>query len=375
MSVALTAQPILCSNPNFENVAISGELEAALRRVIARGLLILGPEVEAFESEFAAFCEAKHAVGVANGTDAIELALRACGVQPGDEVLAPSHTAVATAVGIERAGAKPVFVDVDPTTRCVTVETLKKGLGSDTKAVVAVHLYGQPCPIHEILEWCGHEGLTLIEDCAQAHGARSNGSRVGTVGDAGAFSFYPTKNLGALGDGGAVLTSNESVAERIRELRQYGWKRRYVSDSQGVNSRLDELQAAFLRIKLARLEANNERRREIAREFTRRLFDLPVRLPFETSTDEHVFHLYVAEVENREALLAHLKDDGILAGIHYPMPIHLQPAYQNGRRAADLSVTERLANEVISLPIYPELSEDQQEMVIQSLRRFWEGKR
>ena len=295
------------------------------------------------------------------GTDAVLLALRACGVRSGDHVVTVSHTAVATVSAIELAGAAPILVDVDPTTYNVDVGHLATVLrgpeGKSVKAIVAVHLYGQPADIEEVCRLGRDRGVPVIEDCAQAHGAGVGGRFVGTFGDIGAFSFYPTKNLGALGDGGAVVTDSPDLDRQLRLLRQYGWSQRYISDVSGTNSRLDELQAAILRVKLRYLERDNDRRRAIAGRYARLLGHSGVTLPIESTGTRHVYHQYVIAVDGRDDLRAALKRDGIETSILYPVPVHLQPAYRKRIAHGPMEQTERLASRILSLPMFPELTD------------------
>jgi dTDP-4-amino-4,6-dideoxygalactose transaminase len=333
--------------------------EAAMRRVFARGWFVLGPEVEAFEVEFAAYHGAKHAIGVASGTDALELALRAAGLGPGDEAITVAHTAVATVCGIERAGARPVLVDIDPRSYTIDPRAVEAAITPRTRAIVPVHLYGQPADLPALVGIARRHDLCLIEDCAQAHGARHGGRLVGTLGDLGAFSFYPTKNLGAFGDGGAVLTDDAALAARLRRLRDYGQAERYHHAERGVNSRLDELQAALLRVKLAHLDEHNAERRRLAACYLAGLcgVGLPRAVPDET-TAEHVYHLFAVRHPERDRLRARLNALGVETFIHYPIPIHLQPAYADlGYRAGSLPITERVAREVFSLPLFVGLGE------------------
>lgn len=353
---------ILCSNPRQQYVAHREEIDAAIARVLANGRYVLGPEVEAFEAEFAAYCGVAHAVGVGSGTEALHVALAALGVGAGDEVITTSHTAVATASAIRLAGATPVFVDIEPRTYTVDPKLVANAITPRTKAIVPVHLYGEPADLDPILA----TGIPILEDCAQAHGARYHGRRVGSFGALGAFSFYPTKNLGAIGDGGMVVTNSPDLARRLRLLREYGWAERYVSSTDGWNTRLDELQAAILRVKLRHLDDDNARRRELASRYDRALVDL-VTTPVVRAACEHVFHLYVVASERRDALQQHLRDSGVGALVHYPVPVHLQPAYATG---AKLPITEHAAQTVLSLPMYPELTEDEQQAVIDAVRSF-----
>lgn len=348
------------------------EIDEVVSRVLKGGWYILGSEVDQFEQEFASYCQVSHAVGVASGTDAILLALKACGIGPGAEVITVSHTAVATVAAIELSGARAVMVDVDAETYTIDPRLVEAAITPETRAILPVHLYGQPAEMERLSEIARQNGLFLIEDCAQAHGARYRGKVVGSMGHVAAFSFYPTKNLGAFGDGGMVVTSDPDLDLRLRQLRQYGWQQRYISERRGYNSRLDELQAAILRVKLRHLDAFNKRRRGIAEVYQRRLSDAPVLLPQEADECEHVYHLYVIQSERRDALQAHLQASGIGAAIHYPVPVHRQPAYDAlGYRPGSLPVTESLASHILSLPMYPEMTSEQADIVAESIRQFW----
>jgi dTDP-4-amino-4,6-dideoxygalactose transaminase len=354
--------PIAVFDPRPQYRALKAELDAAVARVLERGWFIQGEEHNAFEAEFAAFCGARHGIGVANGTDAIRIALQALGVGPGDEVVTVANAGVPPVVPIVEIGARPVFVEVDPSTRTLDPSRLERALTPRTRAVLAVHLYGHPADLDAILELTRPRGVKLVEDCAQAHGATYKGRRVGSLGDAAAFSFYPTKNLGAYGDGGMVMADDEAVADRARLLRGYGWRRRYVSEIHGINSRLDELQAAILRVKLRHLDAANEARRARARRYAERLSG--VAPPVERPWAQHVYHLYVIEVDDRDALRTALAERGVGSDVHYPVPTYLQRAYLDlGVGPGMLPVTERLSDHVLSLPIYPELTLDQVDRV------------
>jgi dTDP-4-amino-4,6-dideoxygalactose transaminase len=334
--------------------SIREEIDAAIARVLERGWFILGPEVEAFEAEFAAYCGARYGIGVGSGTEALHLALWACGVGPGDEVITVAHTAVPTINAISLTGARPVFVDVDPTTYTMDPAAAAAAVTPRTRALLPVHLYGHPADMAPLRELAERHGLWLIEDAAQAHGARYRGARVGTLGHLAAFSFYPTKNLGAYGDGGMVVTNDATLAERVRRLRNYGQSDRYHHEVLGLNSRLDELQAAVLRVKLRHLDAWTAARRERAARYPAALARaIP---PTEAPWAQHVYHLYVVRVPQRAAVQEALARAGIGTLIHYPVPAHLQRAYAFLDVArGSLPVTERLAEEVLSLPLYPEL--------------------
>lgn len=362
---------ILCSNPKAQYEAHKTAIDSAIARVLTKGRYILGEEVAAFESEFASYIGVEHAVSCANGTDALVLALAACEIGPGDEVITVSHTAVATVAAVERCGASPVLVDIDLASYTLDPSKLAAAITPSTKAIIPVHLYGHPADLRPMLELARQRNLYVIEDCAQAHGARYNGKRVGSLGDIAAFSFYPTNNLGAIGDGGAVVTNKASLAERARLLRQYGWAERYVSHLRGWNSRLDELQAAILRVKLRSLDSDNASRRRIAARYSEALKGCDLVLPSCYANAEHVYHLYVVRSRQRDALQKHLVEKQIGALVHYPVPVHLQPAYAGRLKGADqLPESERAAREVLSLPIYSELTEFDVQQVITAITRF-----
>jgi len=364
---------ILQSDPKANYLAHKREIDEAIQQTLDGGWYILGRQVSDFESEFAGYLGAKHCVGVANGTDALHLALRAIGVGAGDAVITVAHTAVATVAAIEMTGAIPLLVDIDPATFTISPEWVEDAIKSHCdqlhiKAIMPVHLYGHPADMRAICDTARRYELKVVEDCAQAHGATIHsmgGLKVGVFGDAAAFSFYPTKNLGALGDGGAVVTNDPEVAGRVRLSREYGWRERYVSDIAGFNSRLDELQAAVLRVKLKYLDEENARRKEIARIYDDRLAPTSLRLPKRLGGVESVYHQYVARCEERDRLRERLREHGVSALIHYPVPVHLQPAYQNRvpvHRGA-LPITERAARQVLSLPMHPQLSDIQVDRV------------
>ncbi len=358
------SQLIPQTDPGANYRAHRQEIDAAIARVLDLGWYILGEEVRAFEQEFARFVGAADAVGVGSGTDALVIALRAVGVQPGQHVITVAHTAVATVAAVELAGAVPILVDIDPATYCIDPNQVQSALamaaerGQHVAAIVPVHLYGHPAPVEQIMAVAEAHGVAVVEDCAQAHGATIGGRAVGTFGAAAAFSFYPTKNLGALGDGGAVVSCDRGIAERARLLREYGWRERYVSSLAGTNSRLDELQAAALRVKLPHLAAENERRRAIAARYNRLLAESCAVLPNHADHLRHVYHQYVVRVADRDAVRGQLRDLGVGTLVHYPVPVHLQPAYA-GRIATPFGMehTERAALEIMSLPIFPELSD------------------
>ncbi len=353
-------------------VAQKEQIDTAVAGVLASGWYILGQEVRQFEEEFAAFCQSPHAIGVASGTDALLLALKAFDIGPGDEVITVAHTAVATAAAIKLCGARPVFVDIDPVTYTINPALIEERITRQSRAIIPVHLYGHPADMDQILAVAHSHSLHVIEDNAQAHGARYKNQLVGSLGDAGAFSFYPTKNLGAIGDGGAIICNRQKTAARLLALRQYGWHRRYVSEEVGYNSRLDELQAAILRVKLRTLEANNRLRQRAAKLYNHLLAGSPLQLPQESPNCEHVYHLYVVQSAERDDLQEFLSEKGIGTAIHYPVPIHLQTAYQDDNcPPGSLPVTEKLAGRILSLPMFPQISEAQVTAVAEAIRAFY----
>jgi dTDP-4-amino-4,6-dideoxygalactose transaminase len=359
---------------NAQYAAIRPEIDAAMQRVLARSAFIGGEDHRQFETEFAAYCEAKACAGVGNCTDALYLTLRALGIGPGHEVITVAHTFIATAEAISLTGAQPVFVDVREDTMQMDADSLPAAITSRTRAVIPVHLYGQPCQMDRILEIARHYRLKVIEDAAQAHGARWQGQRVGTLGDAGCFSFYPGKNLGAYGDAGAVVSQDEKLVRRVRMLANHGRLEKFNHEIEGVNSRLDGLQAAVLRVKLRYLDQWNEARRRHAARYLEGLRGAGLILPVTHPSAAPVWHMFVIRVPDRERLQAHLKEWGIATGIHYPLPLHLQPAYRHLEiPKGALPVTERLADEVISLPMYPELSDAMVSHVVGAVRSALSG--
>jgi len=357
------------ANPREQYLARKAEIDSAISRVLDAGRYILGYEVKAFEQEFASYLGVLHAIGAGSGTEALHLALAACDIKPGDEVITVSHTAVATVAAIELTGATPVFVDIEPRTYTLDPAKLEAAITSRTRVVIPVHLYGHPADMNAITEVARKRNLRVIEDCAQAHGA-IDGRRVGIHGDAGCFSFYPTKNLGAIGDGGMVVTKDGVIASKVRLLREYGWKERYKSEIPGWNSRLDEIQAAILRVKLRYLDADNSARTLIAQEYSRTLADTGLVLPVVREGVTPVWHQYVVRSDHRDALQAYLQENGVATLIHYPFPIHLQPAYQGRLAVSSLPETEQAAREVLSLPVYPELKQAEVQRVINLIRSF-----
>ncbi len=349
---------------------IAAEIQAAIGGTLERSDFILGEQVDLFEEEFARYIGTRHAVGVGSGLAALELALRAYGIGPGDEVIVPANTFIATVLAVSAVGARPVLVDVDPATYNLDPAALAAAITPRTRAILPVHLYGQPADLEPILAIAERHHLVVIEDAAQAHGATYAGRRVGAWGHAAAFSFYPAKNLGAYGDAGMVVTSDAGMAEKIRQLRNYGQRVKYEHVVAGTNSRLDTLQAAVLRVKLRHLDEWNAARREHAAAYRVLLADLPVELPAAAEKVVHVYHLYVIQLGNREQVQEALRAHGVSTGIHYPIPIHLQQACAHlGYRRGNFPVTERAAARILSLPIYPEMTRAQREHVAAALEQ------
>ena len=359
---------IFCANPKAQYLPYKDKIDAAIRSVLDSGTYILGEQVSLFEKEFAEYLGAGFAVGCGSGTDALVLALKALDIGAGDEVIVPSFTATPTVAAVVMAGATPVYVDIEPDYYTIDPVCVEDACTERTKAIIAVHLYGQAAAMDELIAIAERRGLRLIEDCAQAAGASYRGRRLGTIGDIGCFSFFPTKNLGAIGDGGAVVCRDESLAERLRRLRQYGWDKNRVSTEPGINSRLDELQAAVLRVKLQYLDADNARRRDLAALYSSELYDKGLSFPVVREDSEHVFHLYVVRSKRRRVLMQHLASKGIHVGVHYPVPAHQQPAYAGKKRiASSMAVTDRIVQEVLSLPIYPELQKGVATLIFQAV--------
>ena len=345
------------------------EIDAAVSGVLESGWYILGPEVEAFEAEWAAYCDAKHAVGLANGLDALTLALRALDIGPGDEVIVPSNTYIATWLAVSGVGATPVPVEPDQATHNIDPARIEAAITSRTRALLPVHLYGQPADMDPILNIAKRHGLRVIEDAAQAHGARYKGQRIGAHGDIVCWSFYPGKNLGALGDAGAITTDDTALAERVALLRNYGSRQKYVNEEAGVNSRLDPIQAAVLRVKLEVLDEWTERRRAVATAYTVGMAQSDVILPHVPDWAEPAWHLYVVRTSDREALQDRMTEAGIGTLIHYPIPPHMQKAYTNMEIMPEaLPLARNLASEVLSLPMGPQLSLDQVQNIVNALK-------
>jgi dTDP-4-amino-4,6-dideoxygalactose transaminase len=351
--------------------SIAGDIDQAVARVLSSANFILGEDVSLFEAEFAEYCETAFCVGLDSGTSALELALRACDVGPGAEVITVANTFIATASAIAFTGARPVLVDADLATYGMNVEAVARAITPNTRAIIPVHLFGQPVDMAPLLELARRRNIHVIEDACQAHGAEYHGKRVGSLADIGCFSFYPGKNLGAYGDAGALVTHDPAIAERVRMLRDYGQTRKYHHKFIGYNRRLDTLQAAVLRVKLPKLDSWNSARARHAETYNALLADAPVVTPITANGRTHVNHLYVIRLRERDKLQAYLQDRGIATGIHYPVPIHLQEAYAHlGYRRGDFPVTEQCADQMLSLPMYPELTQDQIRYVACAVREF-----
>lgn len=349
---------------------IQGEIDKAVQQVLESGQFILGPNVAALEQEVATYLELKHAVGVASGTDALVLALRALEIGPGDEVIVPTYTFFATAEAVMQVGATPVFVDIEGDTYCLDVRQVAERITGRTKAVVPVHLYGHPANMAPLLELAQSYGLRVIEDNAQAFGAECSGRKTGAWGDVACLSFFPSKNLGAYGDGGMVVPRDGEVAERVRVLRTHGWRKKYYPEVTGYNSRLDEVQAAVLRVKLRHIDKWNESRRRLANWYAERLSDLGITAPYEAPYARHVYHLYVIRVMKRDRVRQYLKEAGIASGIYYPQPLHLtKPFRPLGYEVGDFPVAEQASQETLALPLYPEMAGGQLQEVVTTLDR------
>lgn len=359
------------ANPLAQTRRFEAEISSAILRVLASGQYVLGPEVESFEAEFAEFTGTGYAIGVANATDALAIALRALDIGPGDEVITVSMTAVATVAAIRMVGATPVLVDVDPDFYTIAPSAISAAISPRTRAVIPVHLYGQPADMESIEEICSKHGIPLIEDASQAHGAIIFGKRVGSIGLIGVFSCYPTKNLGAIGDAGVITTNDPVLAQRLRRLRQYGWESRNWSIESGVNSRLDEIQAAILRVKIRSIVRDNAIRGQVAARYLHELSELRVLLPKVRPDAYHVWHLFVIRVSEREHVQTQLLKLGVSTSIHYPFPIHVQEAYRDHVVIPNsLKVTEDLSASVLSIPMFPELLQTEIDTVIAALSRL-----
>ena len=344
---------------------IEEELRAAFQRVLQNSSFILGPEVERFEADFAAYCGTAHCIAVNNGTSALQLALASLGIGPGDEVITVSHTFIATAEAVSAVGARPVFVDIDPLSYCMAPDLMEAAITSRTRAIIPVHLYGQTADMDPILEIAGTHGIPVIEDACQAHGAEYKGRRAGSLGRAACFSFYPGKNLGACGEGGAVTTNDPEIAQRIRMGRDHGSIKKYEHRFAGHNMRMEGVQGAILSIKLRHLDRWNEMRRATALRYAARIDDDQVTLPQQLEARKHVYHLYVVQTDDRDGLRRQLANAGVDTGLHYPIPLHLQEAYRHlGYGQGDFPVTERIKDRILSLPMYPGITEEAIEHVV-----------
>jgi dTDP-4-amino-4,6-dideoxygalactose transaminase len=351
--------------------SIRNDIHSAMENVLSNGRFVLGEESYLFEKEFARYCGVDHCIGVGSGTDALHLSLRALEIGPGDEVITAANTFIATAFAISYTGAKPVFTDVKRTDYNIDVDLIEDSITQRTKAIIPVHLYGQPADMDGIMLLAKKYNLRVIEDACQAHGAQYKGLRVGSIGDIGCFSFYPGKNLGAYGDGGAIITNDAGLAEKIRMLRQYGERVKYVHPILGYNSRLDTLQAAVLLTKLRYLDQWNEKRRNVAEVYRDRLSDTDVTVPVEKSEVRHVYHLFVIEHKRRDDLLAALREKHIFCGIHYPIPLNQQKPYSSAKTIPkNVPVASEISKNILSLPMFPEISESQIELVVKAIRNF-----
>ena len=374
MQSAVTAPSIPLLRLDPADPALLEELLEVVGRVASTGAFTMGHELEAFEAEFAAYCETDHAIGVSSGTEALVLALRALEIGPGDEVIVPANSFIATAEAVSLAGATPRLVDVDPETHLITAAAVQAAIGPRTRCVIPVHLMGSTVDMAPLMEVARAAGLHVVEDCAQAHGARVDGRRVGTFGDLGCFSFYPTKNLGAWGDGGGVVSADAALADRVRLLRSHGEGPRYHHSMVGTTARLDALQAALLRVKLRRLDGWNEDRRRVGAALREGLVGTGLELPEAASVaGDHVYHLFIVRTERREALRAFLGERGVATAVHYPIPIHLTGAYEDlGMGPGSLPAAERLAETICTLPLSPMMTDDEVERVIAAVRDFSE---
>jgi len=367
---------IQSADPKASYLAHKEALDKIVTDILESGSYIMGPKVKLFEENFAKYNDTKYCTGVANGTDAIQLALRACAINPGDFIMTVSHTAVATVSAIVWMGAVPVLVDINDTYTIdpqKAEETLRKDTSKKIKAMISVHLYGNPADMEILNNLAERYNIIHIEDCAQAHGALIKEKKTGSMGICGTFSFYPTKNLGAFGDGGAIITNDQDISNRLKLLQQYGWKKRYISEEIGYNSRLDELQAAILDYKLTWLDVWNDRRRKIAEMYKEALSQLPIELPVETEGNKHVYHQFVIRLNERNALQKYLKAKKITTSILYPLPVHLQPGYSKLyiRGEGGMFFTEKIAKEILCLPVYPELADADVIRVIEDINSFF----
>lgn len=363
---------ILFGDLKKQYLVIKDKIDAAGKKVFNKGWFILGREVKNFEKEFAEYCGIKHCLGVANGLEALQISLMALGVGRGDEVITTPLTAMATSLAIIQVGAKPIFVDIDPKSFNLDAGKIEQAITKKTKAIMPVHLYGQMASIEEIMKIAAKHNLLVIEDCAQAHGAEYKGKKAGSFGACGAFSFYPSKNLGAYGDGGCIITNNKKLAEKIRALRDYGQSGRYNHLYLGLNSRLDELQAAILRVKLRYLDAWNKKRKQLAKIYNRQLSKIGTVVPAELKNYFHIYHLYVIRTGKRDELVKYLFKNGIQAGVHYPKLVYQQPAYKDfSKEIISCPIAEKCCREIVSLPLYPELTVKQVEYICDVIKKFF----
>lgn len=372
-TASITGRKILVSDLKRGYGSWGGSISKAVERVLESGWYILGRECEAFEEEFADYCGSRYAIGVASGTEAIQLSLMSLSIGRGDDVITAPNTAIPTAMAIAAAGARPRFVDVCADTFNMDISRLEAAITKNTRAIVPVHLYGNPCRMKELMDIARRHNLYIIEDACQAHGAARGSRRTGTFGDLGAFSFYPTKNLGACGDGGAIVTDNKKLAGKLRLMRNYGQKTRYLCEEAGINSRLDEIQAAILRVKLRYLDRFNMRRREIARLYARYLEGVDqIGLPVADKDAEHVFHLFVVKCSRRNSLMEYLAANNVETQVHYPIPLHLQKAFKGlGYRKGDFPCAEKLSAGILSLPVFPEMKDGEVRRICRLIRNFY----
>ena len=360
------------ANPKAQYLAEQSIIDDAISRVLHSGDYVLGREVKRFEKEFSTFIGVEYGVGTANGADAVRIALMALGIKPGDEVITPSHTAVASVCGIVSAGATPVFCDVDEDYFTIQPNLIPSLITTKTKAILVVHIYGQSADLDFIMSIAEDYRLLVVEDCAQAHGATYNNRQLGSFGNASCFSYYPTKNLGGIGDGGMILTNDSEISEKAKLLRQYGWRENQCSEIIGSNSRLDEIQAAILRAKLPSLVTKNEARQKLARLYSENFLNLPIKIPKERPNCKHSYHLYVIQLQERDRLMNYLKEKNIFVAIHYQAPVHKQPAYMRFGSVSNLINTEKISERIVSLPIYPELSDERVKFISKTIEKFFD---
>lgn len=368
--------PLVDLKANY--LSIKDEIDSTISRVVENSIFIMGKEVEEFDKNFAKFVNANYSIGVGNGTLALHLALLTTGIKKGDEVILPVNTFIATSEAISYCGARPIFVDVEEDTYNINPDLIKKAITNKTKAIIPVHLYGNPCNVDKIMEIAQENSLKIIEDCAQAHGAEYKGKKIGNFGEVSTFSMFPAKILGAFGDAGAVVTNNDELAKKVRLLRNHGKSTKYEHLIEGYNYRIDALQAAILNVKLKHLDKWIEKRREVASLYNKLFSENNllkfVKIPNENKDGKHCYYMYVIRVKNREKLQAYLKENNIATGIHYPIPLHLQPAYKHlNYKKGDFLIAEKLADEILSLPMYPELTTEQVNYIADKIKDFYKG--